>query len=113
MTSDESQPGFAHDSERETANLLDFYGIKWEYEPRTFPIAWNSLGQETQSFTPDFYLPEFDIFVEITVQNQKLVTKKNRKLRRLKALYPHINAKIFYKNDLRDLAHKHGMRGSG
>ena len=80
--------GFAHASERQFAQLLDFYGIEWEYEPTSFDIEWDSDGNVLQRFTPDFYLPAYDLYIEITTLNQKLVTKKNRKVRRLRERYP-------------------------
>ena len=79
---------FAHNSERQFAKLLDFYGIVWDYEPRTFTLERDRDGQPTQAFTPDFYLPAYDLYIEITTLNQKLVTKKNRKARRLVELLP-------------------------
>ncbi len=100
---------FAHPSEKQCANILDFYGIKWAYEPRTFPIQWDKKGEVIQSFTPDFYLPEFNLFIELTTMSQKLVTKKNRKVRRLRELYPDINIKIFYQRDFRYLLLKYGL----
>lgn len=102
--------GFAHPSEYETARILDFYQIAWEYEPRTFPIEWDKKGNVIQSFTPDFYLPEFDLYIELTTLNQKLVTKKNRKVRRLRELYPEVNVKIFYQKDLKHLLFKYGAK---
>ena len=100
---------FAHNSERQFARLLDFYQIAWEYEPTTFDIAWDRDGVPTQRFSPDFYLPEFDLYIEITTLNQKLVTKKNRKVRRLCALYPDVKAKIFYQKDYLTLLVKYGL----
>jgi hypothetical protein len=94
---------FAHASERVAAEILDYYRIRWEYEPRTFPIEWDGAGNVIASFTPDFYLPDFDLYIELTTMSQKLVTKKNRKMRRLKELYPEINIKIFYQRDFRAL----------
>ena len=94
---------FAHESEREFAKILDFYGIGWQYEPRTFPVEWDADGNPIISFTPDFYLPYYDLYIELTTLNQKLVTKKNRKLKRLRALYPDINIKLFYKKDFQSL----------
>jgi len=67
---------FAHESEKEFARILDFYRIKWEYEPRTFTLEWDEEGNAVKSFTPDFYLPELDLYIELTTLNQKLVTKK-------------------------------------
>ena len=85
---------FMHPSEEEFAKLLDFYNIVWQYEPRTFPLQWDEDGNVTEAFSPDFYLPEQDLYVELTTQRQKLVWKKNKKARRLKELYPSVNVKI-------------------
>jgi hypothetical protein len=100
---------FAHPSERVAAQILDYYGLRWEYEPTTFPIEWDSGGDVIASFSPDFYLPDFDLYIELTTMSQKLVTKKNRKVRRLKELYPDINIKIFYQKDFRALCFKYGL----
>jgi hypothetical protein len=100
---------FAHNSERQFAKLLDFYQIGWEYEPTTFDIEWDRSGAATQRFTPDFYLPKFDLYIEITTLNQKLVTKKNRKVRRLMALYPDVRCKILYQRDYLNLLVKYGL----
>jgi len=100
---------FAHRSEQEFARILDFYRIKWLYEPRSFDIAWDKAGNPVQKFTPDFYLPDYDLYIEITTMNQKLVTKKNRKIRRLRELYPEIRCKIFYRRDFQGLLQKYGI----
>jgi hypothetical protein len=100
---------FAHPSERVAAQILDYYGIRWEYEPTTFPIEWNAKGDAIASFSPDFYLPDFDLYIELTTMSQKLVTKKNRKVRRLRELYPDITIKIFYQKDFRALCFKYGL----
>lgn len=100
---------FAHPSEKVCAEILDYYGVEWEYEPVTFPISWDEEGNVTESFTPDFYLPEFDLYIELTTMNQRLVTRKNRKVRKLKELYPHINIKVFYQKDFKKLLLKYGL----
>lgn len=100
---------FAHESERQFAQLLDFYGVAWRYEPRSFDLEWDGDGNVTQRFTPDFYLPAYDLYIEITTLNQKLVTKKNRKVRRLRELYPGVTCKIFYQRDYRSLVDKYGI----
>lgn len=100
---------FAHESERQYAHLLDFYQIDWEYEPRTFDIEWDREGKVTKQFSPDFYLPQFDLYIEVTTMNQKLVTKKNRKVRRLRELYPGVKIKIFYQRDYVALLEKYGL----
>ncbi|MDQ3979006.1 MAG: hypothetical protein M3314_05575 [Actinomycetota bacterium] len=100
---------FAHNSERQFAKLLDFYGIVWQYEPRTFVLEWDRDGGPQQAFSPDFYLPAYDLFIEITTMNQKLVTKKNRKARRLRELYPDVRIKVFYQRDYLNLLVKYGL----
>ncbi|HET7829898.1 MAG TPA: hypothetical protein VFL03_10075 [Candidatus Limnocylindrales bacterium] len=102
------RPAFAHASEAELARILDFYDVRWAYEPDTFPIAWNLDGDVIESFSPDFYLPDFELYVELTTLKQKLVRKKNRKLRRLRELYPDIRIKLFYARDFRMLLLKFG-----
>jgi hypothetical protein len=99
---------FAHASEAEMSRILDFYAVRWEYEPHTFPILWNLDGDVVESFAPDFYLPDLDLYLEMTTLRQKLVRKKNRKLRRLKELYPDLNIKLFYARDFRALMLKYG-----
>ena len=100
---------FAHASERQFARLLDFYQIEWQYEPTSFDLEWDADGHVIQRFTPDFYLPAYDLFIEITTLNQKLVTKKNRKVRRLREQYPNVQCKIFYQRDYLSLVTKYGL----
>lgn len=99
---------FAHASEAEMARILDFYAVRWEYEPTTFPILWNLDGEVIESFAPDFYLPELELFLEMTTLKQRLVRKKNRKLRRMRELYPDIRIKLFYARDFRAMMLKYG-----
>jgi hypothetical protein len=103
---------FAHSSEEEFARILDFYHIAWQYEPRTFAIEWDSEGSVVGSFTPDFYLPEHDLYIELTTLKQSLVTKKNRKVRLLKELHPGVNIKILYASDYRKLVEKFAASGT-
>ena len=100
---------FSHPSEEIFANLLDFYRIAWEYEPRSFPLQWDENGQVLEAFTPDFYLPEFDLYVELTTMKQALVTKKNRKIKLLRQIYPTVNVQIFYQKDFQNLIFKYGL----
>jgi hypothetical protein len=104
------RPVFAHPSEAEFASILDFYQLAWEYEPRSFPLRRDAEGRVIESFTPDFYLPDIDLFIELTTLKQSLVTKKNRKLRRLREQYPEINIKLLYNRDYRNLLFKYGMQ---
>ena len=101
-------PRFAHHSEAELARILDFYDVRWQYEPHTFPVLWNLDGQVVESFSPDFYLPEVDLWLELTTLRQSLVRKKNRKLRRMRELYPMLRLKLLYARDFRALMLKYG-----
>ena len=104
-------PRFANDSEAELARILTFYHIEWRYEPRAFAIEWNEAGEAISFFTPDFYLPQHDLYIELTTLRQPLVTRKNRKIRRLRELYPEIHLKVLYAADYRKLVEK--FAGSG
>ena len=99
--------GFAHPSEEDFAKLLDFYCIEWLYEPRSFPLRWEG-GKIAEMFTPDFYLPELDIYVELTTLKQNLITEKNRKLRQVRELYPEVNVRLLTKSDFLRLLAKYG-----
>src|SRR5918911_240270 len=99
---DRPAPRFAHPSEAEFARVLDFYRIAWQYEPRSFLLQ-EREGRVAEMFTPDFYLPDLDLFVELTTLRQRLVTRKNRKLRRLQELYPEVNVRLLYKRDYYEL----------
>ncbi|GAC1658665.1 MAG: hypothetical protein NVS9B1_19050 [Candidatus Dormibacteraceae bacterium] len=94
--------GFAHPSEQEFARFLDYYRIRWVYEPMSFPIGWLE-EHVTEMFTPDFYLPEYDMYVEVTTMKQSLVTPKNRKVRLLRELYPDVNVRLLYQKDYQQL----------
>ena len=104
-----SEPVFANEYELECAKVLDYYGVPWEYEPRTFVLERGDGGQVVEAFTPDFYLPEQDLYLELTVMKQSLVTRKNRKLRKLRELYPDVNVKLFYKRDIERLAQRYRL----
>ena len=97
-------PRFANRSELECAKLLDYYGVPWEYEPHTFVLERAEDGRVTEAFTPDFFLPEQNLYLEVTVMKQALTTRKSRKLRKLRELYPDVNAKLFYRRDVELLA---------
>jgi hypoxanthine phosphoribosyltransferase len=102
-------PRFANEAERECAKVLDFYGVPWEYEPHTFVLEEDDEGRTVEAFTPDFYLPEQKLYLEITVMKQRLVTRKNRKLRKLRERYPEVNVKLFYKRDIERLAQRYRL----
>jgi hypoxanthine phosphoribosyltransferase len=103
-------PRFVNEAELEYAKILDYYGIPWMYEPRTFVLERDEDGRVIEAFTPDFYLPEQDLYLEVTVMKQSLVTRKNRKLRKVKALHPEIKIKLFYAHDFERIAERYGLR---
>jgi hypothetical protein len=102
-------PVFANDAELECAQILDYHGIPWDYEPHTFTLEVDEDGNTLEAFSPDFYLPEQDLYLEITTMKQSLVTKKNRKMRRLRELRPDVRVKLFYKRDVEALAEKYEL----
>ena len=103
-------PRFQNDVERECAKILDYYGVRWEYEPHTFVLERDAEGRVVEAFTPDFYLPEQNLYLELTTMKQSLVTRKNRKLRRLRQLYPEVRIKLFYERDFERIAARYGLR---
>lgn len=111
MTEETRQPAFAHPAEAQFARILDFYQMEWEYEPRTFPLEWDDEGNVVTAFTPDFFLPEQNLYIELTTLRPKLSSFKNRKLRLLKELYPDVNVKLFKRRDIRGLLEKYGLDG--
>ncbi len=100
---------FMHPAEQAFARILDFYGIRWEYEPRTFPLEWDAEGNVTLAFAPDFYLPEQDLYVELTTLRPQLSNIKNRKMRLMAERYPEVNIKLFKRREMRDLMVKYGL----
>ena len=103
-------PRFVNRSELECAKILDYYGIPWDYEPHSFVLERDDDGRIVSAFTPDFYLPEQDLFIEVTVMKQSLVTRKNRKLREVRRLYPEVRVKLFYRRDIERLAQRYRLR---
>ncbi len=104
----QAEPPWANSTEEHFASLLDSYGIEWLHEPHSFPIAFDDNGDPTEFFTPDFYLPDTDEYIELTVLQQKLCTKKNRKLRLLNEHHPDVKCRIMYRRDYENLALKYG-----
>ncbi len=103
-------PRFANRIELECAKILDYYGVPWAYEPHQFVLERDDDGRVTSAFTPDFYLPDQNLYVEVTVMKQSLVTRKNRKLRQLRELYPDVNVKLFYRRDIERLAQRYQLK---
>jgi hypothetical protein len=103
------EPSFATRTELEAAKLFDYHRIAWEYEPRTFILAQDERGNILEAFTPDFFLPDLDLFIEVTEMKQSLVTAKNRKVRKLREKYPDIRIKLLYRKDFVRMAQKYGL----
>ena len=108
-----SPPRFAHPSEGEFARLLDFYGVRWHYEPRSFPLRFDDAGQMIEAFTPDFYLPDYDAYIELTTLRQSLITYKNRKLRMMRERFPDVNIRLINKRDYLKLLDRFGVDPRG
>ena len=106
----EETPRFVNEAELEYAKILDYYGVPWMYEPHSFVLERDAEGKVVEAFTPDFYLPEQDLYVEVTVMRQALVTRKNRKLRELRRQYPDVKVKLFYRRDIERLAQRLRLR---
>jgi hypoxanthine phosphoribosyltransferase len=95
---------FAHPAEREFSRLLSYYRVRWVYEPTSFALAWDERGRAVECFTPDFYLPDHHLYIELTTMRQRLVTRKNRKLRLLREIYPSVQIKLLYRRDFARIA---------
>ena len=110
MSADTNEkPSFSHPVEEAFSRILDFYGLEWQYEPRTFPLEWDDAGNVIEAFAPDFYLPQQDLYIELTTLRPKLSTHKNRKLRRMAELYPQVNIKLYKRGEMRNLMVKYGF----
>ena len=102
-------PHFANEAEVECARILDYHGIAWEYEPHSFVLEQDEKGRVLEAFTPDFYLPEQDTYLEVTVMKQSLVTRKHRKIRKLRERHPEIKIKLFTRRDFERLSRKYRL----
>lgn len=91
------------------SKILDFYGVLWQYEPRTFDLEWDKKGQVKLAFTPDFYLPQQNLYVELTTMRPQLTKIKNKKMRLMAELYADIQVKLMKRRDIRDLMIKYGL----
>lgn len=109
----ENERVFGHQSEKEFAKILDMHQIKWEYEPTEFPLEWDPEGNVKMAFRPDFYLSEHDTYLELTTMKRKYTTEKNKKVRLLQKIYPHVKVKIVYKKDFEQLAEKFDLNKGG
>jgi hypothetical protein len=104
-----ASPVYSHPAEELFARILDFYGVEWEYEPTTFPLEWDAQGNITGAFTPDFYLPGQELYIELTTLRPQLATFKNRRIRRMQELYPNVQVKLLKRRELRAMLVKYGL----
>ena len=109
LTVHEDRVRFAHPAEASIATLLDSHNVCWQYEPTTFPLITAADGSPVQSFTPDFYLPDYDVYIEMTTMRQSLVTRKNRKFRLLREIYPELNVRLLYRKDVDLIVERYGL----
>ncbi len=104
---------FVHPSEEEFAKLLDYYKIRWEYEPHTFVLRTDEDGNPKECFTPDFYLPDHNLYIELTVRRANINRRKKRKIALLRLLRPDIQIRLMSARDFERLMLKYGVeRGS-
>ena len=106
---DDSVVSFAHPVEQELARVFDALHVRWRYEPHTFVLRRNRRGRVTEAFTPDFYLPDLDYYVECTVARRKLTRVKRRKAEATRRLYG-VTVEILYRPDFEVLAHRWSLR---
>ncbi|MDQ3328383.1 MAG: hypothetical protein M3506_07665 [Chloroflexota bacterium] len=94
---------FANTTEADFGRLLQRLRLRWEYEPHTFVLRTKPDGTPALAFTPDFYLPDLNVYFELTTLRQKLVTLKNRKARLLAEQRPDVRLRILYRRDCQDV----------
>ena len=102
-------PRFANRIELECARILDWYGVPWEYEPTSFVLE-RTRGTRHAGIHARLLPAGGDLYIEVTVMKQSLVTRKNRKLRELREQYPDVNVKLFYRRDLERLAQRYRLK---
>lgn len=106
----EPSPSFAHPVERELARVFDEHGIAWEYEPHSFVLERNEDGSIREAFTPDFWLPDLDLYVECTVMRQRLTSRKRSKARRTSERAG-IQVQVLFRRDIAGLASRWQLSG--
>lgn len=66
------------------ARILNLLKIKWVFQPESFDLKF-------QKYTPDFYLPEYDLYVEIKNFLSNYSAKRDKAFRKL---YPDKNLSL-------------------
>ena len=69
--------------EANIARYYNYLGIEWQYEPKTF--IFKNITRGSVSYTPDFYLPKEDKWVEV---KGWMDGKSKTKLKRFKQQFP-------------------------
>ena len=85
---------FAYDFEQEFARNLDQLSVPWQYKPRTFAVEWDENGAFVDSFTPSFFLPARDLYVELVAPGCGLSGERVRKAWLLRYQHPEIRIEV-------------------
>ncbi len=85
---------FDYDFEEEFARTLDQRDILWQYKPRTFAVEWDEDGNFIDSFTPSFFLPARDLYIELVTPDCRLSNERARKARLLRRQHPAIRIEV-------------------
>jgi len=83
--------------EANIARLFNYSGIKWTYQQKTFDLG-------SQNYTPDFYLPDGDIYIEVKNFLWRYSKTRDRKFRKI---YPGIKLTLLLKKDYLELEKKY------
>ena len=83
--------------EANIARLFNYLGIRWQHQPKIFNLV-------SQNYTPDFYLPDDDIYIEVKNFLWKYSKIRDRKFRKL---YPDIKLTLLLKKDYLELEKKY------
>ncbi|MCB9819038.1 hypothetical protein H6788_02550 [Candidatus Nomurabacteria bacterium] len=75
------------------ARVLNLTGIKWIHQPKRFRL-------KSQYYTPDFYLPESDKYIEIKNFLSDYSLKRDKEFREL---YPKLELELVLKEDYKKL----------
>jgi hypothetical protein len=92
---------FVTPEEERFERMLRKHSIPWEYESHLITFALDpKIGVADAGFNPDFYLPEWDIYVELTGGGAASMRKKRSKIRRAVDLYPYLRIRLLDEGDV-------------
>ena len=103
-------PRFAHPVERALSGVLDELGVRWRYEPHTFVLGRHPSGSVSAAFTPDFYLPDLDLYLECSVARTGLLRRKRRKIEATQRRYG-VVVHLVRRSDFETLVRRWSLRG--